>query len=79
MESKFVSSKFHLQQVNPNKGKTNLWSRIRIICNETQEEYKSLTEAAQKIGVPLSRLSKHLSGIDGYESIIGKTFKKVKT
>jgi hypothetical protein len=50
--------------------------KIKIICNETKEEFVSITQAALAHGVSASALSNHLNQKPGHRSVKGKTYRK---
>jgi len=47
-----------------------------IICNETEEEFKTLAEAAARHGISASNLSNHLNHKPGFNTIRNKTYRR---
>jgi hypothetical protein len=57
------------------KGKSIGVSRI-IICNETKQEFKSITEAARAFNADLSNMNNHVNRKPGFKSVKGHTFRR---
>lgn len=47
-----------------------------IRCRETGEIFTSQAEACRILGIHPSRLSRHLNGHEGYETILGNSWKR---
>jgi hypothetical protein len=52
-------------------------ARMKIVCNETREEFGSIAEAARRHTLSQSALSNHLNNKPGHKSVKGKTYRKV--
>jgi len=48
-----------------------------VKCNETGEQFRTMTEAARRKGVSKATMSLHISGADGYEKVKGLTYARV--
>lgn len=57
------------------QGKSIGVSRI-IVCNETGQEYASITEAARKMDAGLSNMTNHINRKPGFKSVKGYTFRR---
>ncbi|RUW55586.1 hypothetical protein EOA32_00780 [Mesorhizobium sp. M1A.F.Ca.ET.072.01.1.1] len=51
-------------------------AKMRIICNETGEEFESISHAARVHCLSQSALSNHLNQKPGHKSVKGKTYRK---
>lgn len=58
-------------------GFTTFGARVRIICNETNEAFDSISHAARVHNLTQSALSAHLNNKPGHKSVKGKTYRKV--
>ena len=50
-------------------------NKVRVYCNETGEEFESLTECATKHGLSRSALSNHCNNVPGYNTVNGFTYR----
>jgi len=50
--------------------------KLKIICNETGEEFESVSEAARAHNLTQSHLSNHLNQKAGHRSVKGRTYRK---
>lgn len=48
-----------------------------IMCNQTGEEFDSISDAAAVLDIPSTSISNHLAGRYGYATVQGKTFKRI--
>lgn len=69
----------HVKELNPvcnMIGFSYFGAKVRIICNETGEEFESVSEAARVHNLTQSALSSHLNQKPGHRSVKGKTYRK---
>lgn len=57
-------------------GFSMLGIRAEIICDQTNERFATITEAARAHGISASALSNHLNNKVGHKSVKGKTYRK---